>query len=147
GSARVAEALDNHPDASIATLCQTIMSPDEMNNSHIVKVIRDSSGYALYFSRSAIPWLAKEATQHSATGSVIGYKHMGIYAYRADFLDIYIGLKVPEIVARESLEQLRALEAGMEIAVGRVDQAAGGVDTAADLEAVRHRLDKAIVKD
>jgi len=137
-----AEALFEHPGASMATVSHPIHDPADVFNPNVVKVVTDKDGCALYFSRAPIPW-ARDAWAGNPTSAPLPpslpvFRHIGLYAYRAGFLKAYPGLQRPDLEAFESLEQLRALWNGHRIVVIATDQAiAPGVDTPADLEAVR----------
>lgn len=130
---RVAEML-NDPSVDIATLAAEIDNPADRNNPAVVKPVvawRGDVGRALYFSRAMVP-----------TGNGALFHHIGIYAYRRPALERFIALPPSPLETREKLEQLRALEAGMHIAVARVDRVPLSVDTAADLERARAILGK-----
>lgn len=125
---QLAGAFDGNQDLQMATL-MTEMDESEYNTPSAVKVITDLQGYALYFSRSIIPF-----PRHSAGIPI--YKHIGIYAYRRDFLLKYAKLTPTPLEKTESLEQLRALEHGYRIKVLKTDFKSIGVDTMEDLEKV-----------
>jgi 3-deoxy-manno-octulosonate cytidylyltransferase (CMP-KDO synthetase) len=131
----VAITLANSNNAVMATACHAIHDEASMRNPNIVKVVMDTEGNALYFSRSPIPYPRDDIyKQH-----IKAYRHIGIYAYRVGFLKQYTDLKVTELEQIESLEQLRVLYHGYKIAVSITKNApASGVDTQADLDAVRH---------
>ncbi len=117
--------------ADIATLVAEIDDPADFDNPSVVKpvVVWDVTGRrgrALYFSRARIPH-----------GEGPLFHHVGIYAYRRDALSRFVALEPSPLERREKLEQLRALEAGMTIAVARVDSVPLSVDTPADLEKAR----------
>jgi 3-deoxy-manno-octulosonate cytidylyltransferase (CMP-KDO synthetase) len=116
--------------ASMATACHAIHDAASLENPNVVKVAMDREGYALYFSRSRIPF--------PRDGAAPCYRHAGIYAYRAGFLRKYASLKDSPLEKAESLEQLRALWHGHRIAVAiSKAEIPPGVDTPQDLEAVR----------
>ena len=125
---QLAGAFDEHPDLQMATM-MTAMDESEYNDPSAVKVVTDLQGYALYFSRSLVPF------PRSVQGEVV-YKHIGIYAYRRDFLLKYAKLSPTPLEKTESLEQLRALEHGYHIKVLKTDFKSIGVDTIEDLEKV-----------
>ena len=125
---QLAEAFDGHPELQMATL-MTKMDESEYNNPSVVKVVTDLQGYALYFSRALVPY------PRNNTGIPM-YKHIGIYAYRRDFLLKYANLSPTPLEKTESLEQLRALEHGYRIKVLKTDFQSIGVDTMEDLEKV-----------
>lgn len=135
----VALNLAQHAEASIATACHPIHDKASMLNPNIVKVVMDSEGHALYFSRAPIPYARDAfALNQSVPASMPVYRHIGIYAYRAAFLKAYAGLQPAAIEQFEALEQLRALWHGYKISVAVTPHApATGVDTQADLEYVR----------
>ncbi|MEW6676693.1 MAG: 3-deoxy-manno-octulosonate cytidylyltransferase [Pseudomonadota bacterium] len=136
-----AQALFDHPAASMATVCHPIHDPAEVANPNVVKVVTDRDGYALYFSRAPIPW-ARDAWMETGPQTLPSglpvMRHVGLYAYRVGFLKAYPGLPRPALESFESLEQLRALWHGHRIVVIPSDRPSPpGVDTAADLEKVR----------
>jgi 3-deoxy-manno-octulosonate cytidylyltransferase (CMP-KDO synthetase) len=126
--------------ASIATACHPITDAESLRNPNVVKVVLDRSGCALYFSRAPIPH-ARECfalSQNALPPDLPGYRHIGIYAYRAGFLRIFGGLEPAAIERFEALEQLRALWHGYRIAVAVTAHAPhAGVDTEEDLARVR----------
>ena len=115
-------------DLQMATV-KTPMAEDEKEKPGNVKVVTDKNGYALYFSRSLIPYPREN------TGVTV-YKHIGIYGYRRDFLLNYAKMAPTPLEQTESLEQLRALENGYKIKVITTDKHFVGVDTKEDLELV-----------
>lgn len=133
----------DEPACDIATLVTPITSAEEAAASSVVKVAcafaeRASSARALYFSRACIPW-------GNAWDDGPLWHHIGVYAYRRAALQRFVSLPQGALEQREKLEQLRALEAGMQIGCARVDVAPFGVDTQADLE--RARLKLALVRN
>ncbi len=129
----VAATLERSREASMATAAHPIHDQASLANPNVVKVALDAAGYALYFSRSQIPY------PREAGG--LWYRHAGIYAYRVAFLKEFSSMKPSPLEQTEALEQLRALWHGCRIAVA-VSQAAipPGVDTPQDLEAVRKMM-------
>jgi 3-deoxy-manno-octulosonate cytidylyltransferase (CMP-KDO synthetase) len=124
----VGTLLAERRDAAISTACHAIH--DQLDNPNVVKVVLDAEGYALYFSRSRIPFPRE--------GAPIAYRHAGIYGYRVAFLRRYARLRPSPLEKAESLEQLRALWHGYRIAVAvSKTEIPPGVDTPEDLEAVR----------
>jgi 3-deoxy-manno-octulosonate cytidylyltransferase (CMP-KDO synthetase) len=97
-------------------------------NPNVVKVVTDRKGNAIYFSRSAIPYVRSGAAAH--------FKHIGLYVYRKDFLLGYSALPVGPLEEAEKLEQLRALENGYRIRVVETGYESLGVDTPEDLRRV-----------
>ncbi len=140
--ARVAENLAGATRADIATLCTPIGTVEELLDPNVVKVVRDARGFALYFSRAAVPWNRDGGFSVDAgMPPGIWYRHIGLYAYRVAALRRYAGLEPCDLEAKERLEQLRALWHGMRIQVGDALALPGlGVDTEADLERVEQLL-------
>ncbi|MES3008062.1 MAG: 3-deoxy-manno-octulosonate cytidylyltransferase [Pseudomonadota bacterium] len=135
----VAQNLREHSDAGIASLYEDVHSIDEYRNPNAVKVVTDLQGYALYFSRSPIPWRAADAV--STSDLPFGKRHIGIYAYRVATLDSYVTWPQVALEVSERLEQLRAMSHGVRIHMGRAaEKMPAGVDTPEDLEAVRAYL-------
>lgn len=127
---RVARLLGERDEAAVATACHRIGDARDLANPNVVKVVLDARGYALYFSRSQIPYPRAPGGTH--------YRHAGIYAYGVAFLRRYSALAPSPLEAAEALEQLRVLWHGYRVAVAVSESAiAPGVDTPADLEAVR----------
>ncbi|MDI6653050.1 3-deoxy-manno-octulosonate cytidylyltransferase [Gluconobacter japonicus] len=117
-------------DFDIGTLAAPVQSEWERNAEQVVKIACDfgtaSVARALYFSRLPIPW-----------GAGLHWHHVGVYAWRRQALERFVSLPPSALERRESLEQLRALEAGMTIGCARIEHAPQGVDTPQDLERVR----------
>ena len=127
--AEVARRLESSPLASMASACHPIAEERELASPNVVKVVFDAEGYALYFSRSHIPY----PREPGATT----YRHIGLYAYRAGFIKQYAKLPVAPLEKAEALEQLRALWHGHRIAMVTSALAVPpGVDTREDLAAV-----------
>lgn len=138
-------------DASVqmSTLRRRITDPAEWADPNVVKVAVDRSGFALYFSRAPIPLVRRPGSRTaSAAGSLTAtapvpsgeagpWKHIGLYAYRREFLLTFAGLPPTPLEQAEALEQLRALEHGYRIITVETDRDSIGVDTAEDLERVR----------
>ena len=132
----VAESLAAHKDAAIATACHPIKTAAEFANPNVVKVVLDNAGYALYFSRAPIPY-ARDAFARSIAQlppKLPAYRHLGIYAYRCEFLIAFRNMRPADIEQFEALEQLRAMAYGHRISVA-ITRAAPhpGVDTPEDL--------------
>lgn len=127
--------------AEMATLAVPIYLPSEFNDPNAVKVVRNSSNQALYFSRAPIPW-PRDMPGKVPSGAL---RHIGIYAYTAGFLKKFSKLPATALEICESLEQLRALEYGYRIAVEpALADFPPGVDTLSDLDAAnRHWLSMA----
>lgn len=127
-------------DAPMATAAHTIDNVSDFINPNIVKVVQDKNGNALYFSRAPIayPRDMMQANGQNFPKEQQPLRHIGLYAYRAGFLQDYAALTPSPIEYTEALEQLRVLWHGYPIAVKVVAEApAAGVDTPADLETVR----------
>ncbi len=131
----LAAAFDDDPDLQMATVKSPMESQADINNPNNVKVVTDKNGYALYFSRSPLPYFREN------TGMKV-YKHIGIYAYKRDFLLEYAKMMPTQLEQTESLEQLRALENGYKIKVIETDYHFVGVDTPEDLAAVNAAYQK-----
>lgn len=144
----VAELLMNRSDCSMGTAAIRIHSAEEFFNPNVVKVVADKNGSALYFSRAPIPWDRDGfAKDRNALPRDLGLRHVGIYSYRCAFLKAYPQLPKSDLESWESLEQLRALYNGYKIAVDIFEEEIPpGVDTLADLEAVRAYLQKKITR-
>jgi 3-deoxy-manno-octulosonate cytidylyltransferase (CMP-KDO synthetase) len=123
---------------SMATLMKKIENPNDLNDPNVVKVVVDKNNFALYFSRTAIPYHARS----SEVESPAYYKHIGLYAYTKDFLFTYKNLPLSTLERIECLEQLRVLEEGFRIKVIETKYDTIGVDTPQDLERVKKYLQK-----
>jgi 3-deoxy-manno-octulosonate cytidylyltransferase (CMP-KDO synthetase) len=124
--------LAGQPEAEMATLAARFADADEVLNPNVVKVVVGRDGRALYFSRSAIPF---DRSAHLAGRGLTAanyLKHIGLYAYRRDFLLQFPRMPQTPLEQLESLEQLRALENGHTILVAEVDYDACGIDTPED---------------
>lgn len=124
----------------MATAAHRMEQPDEIFNPNFVKVVLDRFGKALYFSRAAIPWYRDGYSKPDKTfpDPFTALRHIGLYAFRNDFLQTYSSLSISPIEQIESLEQLRVLWHGYSIAVHVTEKIPeAGVDTAEDLERVR----------
>ena len=138
----VAADLARHADAAMATACHPITNARELANPNVVKVALDRAGYALYFSRAAIPWARDDFARGIARvpRGLPAYRHLGIYAYRVAFLRAFTRLAPTAIERFEALEQLRALAHGCRIhcAITR-STPHPGVDTPEDLGRILRR--------
>jgi 3-deoxy-manno-octulosonate cytidylyltransferase (CMP-KDO synthetase) len=129
----VAEMLGRNREVSMSTACHPIHDDASLANPNVVKVVLDAAGYALYFSRSRIPF------PRQSEGA--WYRHAGIYGYRVEFLRKFAALEPSLLEQTEALEQLRALWHGYRIAVAvSTAEIPPGVDTPQDLEVVRRML-------
>jgi 3-deoxy-manno-octulosonate cytidylyltransferase (CMP-KDO synthetase) len=136
----VAHALENDRAAAIATAAHAITDMTEFMNPNVVKVVIAASGRALYFSRAPIPWHRDgfASQQESFPANFIAYRHIGLYAYRVNFLRQYGALDPAPLEGWEALEQLRALWHGCAIQVITCSHPPSpGVDTQEDLTRVR----------
>lgn len=130
---QVAANLRKFTDAGISSLFHTLHDAAELLNPNAVKVVTDAQGYALYFSRSPLPW--------QDTEPVHGKRHVGIYAYRVATLNQFVTWPRSLLEVSERLEQLRAMHHGVRIIMDEAAQRVpAGVDTSEDLEAVRQFL-------
>ena len=126
-----ADLLDD-VTADMSTLASPFQSREDFENPNCVKVVRDTKGHAIYFSRASIPY-ARDDDVEAARAAAL--HHHGIYGYRCGVLRQFVAADPSELERREALEQLRALSLGMKIAVGVPKKRPGtGVDTAEDLE-------------
>src|SRR5882724_4244469 len=135
----VAGALAN---AEMSTAATRLQAEEEYENPNVVKVVVNSAGRALYFSRRTIPYL-RDAASRSAAGQLAAFpflKHIGVYGYRREALLRLVTFPVSPLEQAEKLEQLRALENGMPIAVVQVDYDSVGVDAPADVARVEKLL-------
>jgi len=131
---QVGAALQADTGAALATACTPIGGADEFNNPNVVKVVADANGRALYFSRAPIPY-----HRDSGNGEFAGaaFRHLGIYAYRVGALKRFSAAPAGRLEQHESLEQLRAFDLDLPIALVQAVAVPGpGVDTEADLEHV-----------
>ncbi|WGL18565.1 3-deoxy-manno-octulosonate cytidylyltransferase [Microbulbifer bruguierae] len=137
---QVARNLAQNHRAGVATLAEPITSVEDFLNPNIVKVVAEESGLARYFSRAPVPW-PRDAFTHGQQALPDGLnprRHIGIYAYRAGLLKLFVSWPVAPIERFESLEQLRFLYHGHDIHVADAcEEVPGGVDTAQDLERMR----------
>lgn len=117
-------------EADIATLATPFHLDSDFRNPNRVKVVCDAAGRALYFSRSPIP----HSRDGVALGGGVALWHLGLYAYRAESLERFAGLPPSRLEQIEKLEQLRALEDGMRIAVGEIASGGIGIDAPEDVD-------------
>ena len=122
----LAKLLLDNPQCQMATLVAEFENAEQVKNPNIVKVVVDKDNRAIYFSRAPIPYNRKK----SGIGKMQQYlRHLGIYAYRKQFLLKITSLPQTPLEKIEKLEQLRAIESGFEILVGKVKQTSDGIDT------------------
>lgn len=122
-------------DADISTLVREITEEEEINNPNLVKCIFDKNNYAMYFSRSKIPY-------ERNTGKAKFYGHLGIYGYKKESLFKMTSLPQTSYEMAESLEQLRALQNGMKIKIAIVDNVPVGIDTKEDFEKFKMMVER-----
>jgi len=141
----VAQLLSAPEKAPMATLAVPIFDESLWQKSSVVKVVVSGNGHAMYFSRATIPFVRDDSPPAAPLWQengrrVFGLHHVGIYAYRRDFLLGYKSLPASKLEQLEKLEQLRALEAGHSIKVAVVEHNPPGIDTPEDYEAFLQRL-------
>lgn len=134
-------------DINMATFCTRITDLDELDDPNVVKVVMDIKGYAIYFSRNAIPYpMLDGQIQNMSVKELVSYKndlihyykkHIGIYAYKREFLLQYAQMKPTQLEKIERLEQLRAIEHRVRIKVLETDYPSIGIDTEQDLKRVQ----------
>ena len=118
---------------SISTLASVFQSEEDFHDVNQVKVVIGDDGNALYFSRAPIPFSRDEDIRWTLKGNRYAYKHIGLYAYRKEFLNGFLSSTEGDLEKLEKLEQLRALQQGFKIAVEIVDGISIGVDVPEDL--------------
>jgi len=133
------QMLIDNADCPMATLAANFQNEEQINDPNVVKVVVGSDNRAIYFSRSVIPYDRKNA----GAGEVDDYlRHLGIYGYRKDFLLKITALEQSPLEKAEKLEQLRVLENGFAILVGKVEHYCDGIDTPEQYKAFVERLGK-----
>ena len=139
--ADVVGPLLKEPSVPMSTLIYRIVREEEIDDPNAVKVVVDTEGYGIYFSRSTIPFFSDRSLEP------IYYKHHGIYAYRNDFLQQFVRLPQGPVEKAERLEQLRALEHGYRIMTAITEKDSIEVDTPRDLERVKRAWERLIDKE
>lgn len=147
---QVVDTLEKDPSLNVATLMMAINDPDEIADPHVVKVVADQKGRALYFSRSPIPFHRDEwesgspedLSKSKDKGMTQVYKHIGLYAYTRSFVLELSRMAPTPLEQLEKLEQLRILEHGIPIQIGITEQPSMGVDHSEDLERVERFLEE-----
>jgi 3-deoxy-manno-octulosonate cytidylyltransferase (CMP-KDO synthetase) len=134
------ELLERDPQVVMSTLATPIRRREQFNDPSCVKVVFDQRGRALYFSRSPIPHPREWDDRLLSAQPAAFYQHVGLYAYRRDFLLQIAAIGRTPLEKLENLEQLRVLESGHEIAVGIIDEPTVGIDTPADYRAFVERM-------
>ena len=141
----VVQLLLDNQDVPMASAQIPIETIEDLMNPNIVKVVSDHNGYALYFSRSPLPYRFREGEDDRAS---FGFKHIGLYVYRKDFLKKIVSLDPSPLEKQERLEQLRVLENGYKIKLVTTKYDSIGVDTPEDLIQARKRIeDLEVLKD
>ncbi|MDX2175151.1 MAG: 3-deoxy-manno-octulosonate cytidylyltransferase [Candidatus Sumerlaeia bacterium] len=135
-------ALLADPGADISTVCVPIPSAEDFENPMVVKVVRDARMRSLYFSRSPIPSLPRRPEDWRAGGVPYGQKHLGLYLYRRAALERFVALPPCLLERYESLEQLRALDAGMSIVCVESPRDSVSVDVEDDLRKASEALSR-----
>jgi 3-deoxy-manno-octulosonate cytidylyltransferase (CMP-KDO synthetase) len=147
---KAVEAILQDETADIATTCEPIHDAKDVLSADVVKVVADKNGFALYFSRSPIPFLRDETKKHGSLENALSNdsnllahfrKHTGLYVYRREYLLKFTKLEQTQLEKLEMLEQLRALENGARIKVIEVAENSIGVDTREDFERVKEILE------
>lgn len=134
----VVMALEGEKVAQMATVIKKVEDDSELTNSNVVKVVVDKNGYALYFSRYAIPY--NRTGEENKRNRPVYYKHIGLYAFTKDFLFTFRNLPESSLEKAERLEQLRVLEYGYKIKVVETKFDTIGIDTPEDLIRVKEIL-------
>ncbi|AQT68610.1 3-deoxy-manno-octulosonate cytidylyltransferase [Anaerohalosphaera lusitana] len=124
---KLIDLLKSDEGSQMATLVSGFGNPDQVKDPNVVKVVTQVNGRAIYFSRSPIPF----SRESNGVGDLDNYlRHLGVYAYRREFLTAFTSLPQGELEKTEKLEQLRALENGYSIITGKVEHTWDGIDTA-----------------
>jgi 3-deoxy-manno-octulosonate cytidylyltransferase (CMP-KDO synthetase) len=137
-------ALKDDREADMTTLKYPIASPEDVTNPNVVKVVTDSAGFALYFSRSPVPYCVSQGEKPTPPSH---FKHIGIYGYRKEILLRLASLAPSVLEQAEALEQLRALENGvrMKVVLARSDTIS--VDRPADIERATREIRKQAIHE
>lgn len=137
---QVVELLECNSQASIATLATPIRQREKLLDPACVKVVSDAAGRALYFSRAPIPHAREWNDDLLLAEPALFHQHLGLYAYRREYLIEFARRQRTPLEKLENLEQLRALEHGDSIVVGTVDEPSIGIDTADDYREFVRRM-------
>lgn len=132
--------LEDQPDAVMSTLATPIRTREQLLDPSCVKVVFDSAGRALYFSRSPIPHAQNGMDEALTANPPLFHQHIGLYAYRREFLLQLAEMPRSDLEKTENLEQLRVLSAGHTIQVGVIDEPTVGIDTEKDYRAFVRRV-------
>lgn len=138
----VVALLTKNRGVAMATLATPIRDRNQLNDPSCVKVVFDEQGRALYFSRSAVPHAREWRDELLSSEPASFFQHIGLYAYRRDFLLTLASLPRTRLEKLENLEQLRVLENGHAIAVGVIDEPTLGIDTPDDYRAFVQRYQR-----
>ncbi len=131
---RALKPLLENPRFDVGTACVPIVTREQFEAPHVVKVVRGAGDVALYFSRSPVPSLARADPGEYRDGeTVYGYKHLGLYVYRRESLEAFVRLEPSPLEVREKLEQLRFLEVGATIVCPETSMDSIGVDVEEDV--------------
>jgi len=136
----VVQLLEENPEAVMATLGTPIRNRAQLEDPACVKVVFDQNQHAMYFSRSVIPHPRNWEDAQLEAEPALFYQHIGLYAYRREFLLQLSELPQSQLEMTESLEQLRVLDHGFTILVGVVDEPTAGIDTKDDYQAFVRRM-------
>jgi len=137
--AQVLRPFESEPATQMSTIRRLITDPADYTNPNVVKVVVDQQGHALYFSRSPVPFV-RGSIFEAAGLTLPAFKHIGLYAYRRDFLLTVTSLPQTPLEVTESLEQLRVLENGFRIHTVETQFESIEVDTPEDMERVRRQV-------
>ena len=147
---KAVDSILSDDSIDIATTCEKISDYKGVMSADVVKVVTDKNDFALYFSRSPMPFPRREASKYGGLENALKAdsellsrfrKHTGLYVYRREFLLSYTRMKQTILEQTEMLEQLRALEHGAKIKVIEVEENSIGVDTIEDFERVREIIE------
>ena len=133
------QALQESPECTVSTPAVELHDHEDFNSPHIVKVVFDPKGHALYFSRSPIPSPVRR-DDLTGTAPLYGYKHLGLYVYRREALEGFSTMLPSRLETIEKLEQLRFLEHGYRIRVVVVEEDSAGIDTPEELQALERMM-------
>ena len=137
------QMMEEDTSINMGSLKKEITTPEELADRNVVKVVTDNSGFALYFSRSPIPYIRDMADHSKFQAEFPGntyYKHVGIYAYRRDFILQFGTLPTARLEELEKLEQLRVLESGYKIKMRETFHNSNRIDTPEDLKKLEEGL-------
>lgn len=130
-----------NPAVRMGTLKKEIISPEELWDRNVVKVVTDNKDYALYFSRSPIPYIRDRVlNEEEGVPPKTFFKHLGIYAFRRDFLLLFSTLSTTRLEDLEKLEQLRAIESGFRIKVKETGYESYRIDAPEDLKYLEDKV-------